>query len=65
MFWQTQTQTSSAQIIPDNLIETQCAWCNEENGEEQGEGSHGICDRHAEEQYSKYQESRAARRRRN
>lgn len=29
-----------------------CAWCNQEAGIPQGEGSHGICVRHAEQQYN-------------
>ena len=34
------------------LTSTSCAWCNHEDGIPQGEGSHGICDRHAEQQYN-------------
>jgi len=36
----------------------QCAWCNEEQGITQGNGSHGICENHAEEQYEQYKASR-------
>jgi hypothetical protein len=31
-----------------------CAWCLEEQGMEAGEGSHGICTRHAEQVYQSY-----------
>jgi hypothetical protein len=31
-----------------------CAWCLEEQGVEAGEGSHGICTRHAEQVYQSY-----------
>lgn len=30
-------------------LTTSCAWCNQEAGIPQGEGSHGICDYHAEQ----------------
>jgi hypothetical protein len=39
----------------------QCAWCNEEQGIPQGEGTHGICTPHAQEQYQRYRASRVAR----
>jgi hypothetical protein len=35
-----------------------CAWCNEEAGRPQGEGSHTICDPHAEQVYLNYQASK-------
>lgn len=38
--------------------ETDCAWCLDEAGEEMGEGSHGICPRHADEQYQQYRTNR-------
>lgn len=38
-----------------------CAWCMIEQGIELGEGSHGICPTHAEEQWNKWQELKASR----
>lgn len=38
--------------------ETQCAWCLSEQGKPMGNGSHGICARHAEEMVQSYQSSR-------
>ena len=32
----------------------ECAWCNREQGREQGNGSHGICGYHREEIYAEY-----------
>lgn len=40
--------------------EDKCAWCMVEEGEELGEGSHGICHRHAEEEYQQYKARRAS-----
>lgn len=39
-------------------IATSCAWCNQEEGKPQGDGSHGICQSHADAEYEKYKESR-------
>ena len=35
-----------------------CAWCLQEAGIDPGEGSHGICSRHAAQMYSSYRASR-------
>jgi len=35
-----------------------CAWCLQEQGMAAGNGSHGICSRHAEEAYAHYKEAR-------
>jgi hypothetical protein len=35
-----------------------CAWCLAERGIAPGNGSHGICPRHAEEQYARYKAAR-------
>lgn len=45
-------------ITPLIYLTPQCAWCNEEQGQPQGDGSHGICKHHAEEQYQQYKASR-------
>lgn len=34
---------------------TECAWCNEEQGRNQGSGSHGICTPHREKLELNYQ----------
>lgn len=36
--------TSTWPLLPGS---TSCAWCNKEAGRPQGNGSHGICKRHA------------------
>jgi hypothetical protein len=41
-------------------IDCECAWCNAEQGREQGDGSHGICGYHREEVYQAYKSSRVA-----
>lgn len=43
-------------------LTTSCAWCNEEAGIPQGDGSHGICDEHAEQVRQQAAESRQRRR---
>lgn len=35
-----------------------CAWCRKEADQEMGNGSHGICKEHAEEEYQAWQASR-------
>ena len=40
--------------------EADCAWCLQEQGLPMGEGSHGICKDHAEEQYQRCREVRKA-----
>jgi len=35
-----------------------CAWCLTEQGRAPGNDSHGICTRHAEEQYARYKAAR-------
>ena len=37
----------------------QCAWCLAQNGQPMGEGSHGICPRHAAQVIEKSRERRA------
>ena len=37
---------------------TDCAWCLHRNGQDLGEGSHGICEPHSEIEYARYQVSR-------
>lgn len=39
----------------------ECAWCNEEQGKEQGNGSHGICSPHATKIRQAQAERKAAR----
>lgn len=39
-------------------IDCGCAWCLQEAGYPLGEGTHGICDYHAEDQYQRYRASR-------
>ena len=48
-------------IIPAFLLVPKCAWCLAEQGQPQGEGTHGICTRHAEQEYLKFRAARAAR----
>jgi hypothetical protein len=52
-----ETETSDPAADPN---ESDCAWCNQENGIDQGEESHGICATHAEQLYAVYQMRRAA-----
>jgi hypothetical protein len=37
---------------------TDCAWCNQHKGIPQGEGSHSVCDPHAELSYIRYKVSK-------
>ena len=37
---------------------TKCAWCMRHQGRDFGSGSHGICEVHAEIQYTRYQVSK-------
>lgn len=37
---------------------TECAWCNEEQGIPQGNGSHGSCERCAHRVYARWQMSK-------
>lgn len=39
----------------------QCAWCLANAGEDMGEGSHGICDEHAERMLADWRAHRAGR----
>lgn len=38
-----------------------CAWCNDEMKIPQGEGSHGICERHDAEMHRQLEQIRAER----
>lgn len=62
----TRHNTQTTQPIPDPIIaitsyESQCAWCNQDAGIDQGNGSHGICDYHSNLQYQQYQAARQSR----
>lgn len=46
-------------IIVVAVLDYQCAWCLSEAGEEPGEGSHGICQRHEDEMLQQSRERRA------
>ena len=39
---------------------TDCAWCLEQSGQALGEGSHGICEAHAEQIYAEHKAKKAA-----
>lgn len=57
-------QTDAAEQSPTMLTNTSpvlCAWCLDEQGIPQGEGSHGICPDHAQTQYQLLQARRARR----
>lgn len=56
-----QAQPTQDAIIAITSYESQCAWCNQEAGIEQGNGSHGICDYHSNLQYEQYQAARQSR----
>lgn len=43
----------------------QCAWCLAEQGIEMGNGSHGICTRHAAEVVRQHRERKSARAKQN
>lgn len=50
MFFQFHTETgtgvTNASLMP--TLPISCAWCLQEAGQEMGNGSHGICEAHAE-----------------
>lgn len=48
-------------IIPAFLLATQCSWCLAEAGQEQGKGSHGICEKHAIIVWERWQEEKRLR----
>lgn len=48
-------------LVMNDEEETSCAWCLTENGEELGNGSHGICVPHAQQVELNYQVSRFSR----
>lgn len=58
---QPNAQAVPTDIIPATIITRQCAWCLAEAGLPFGEGSHGICAEHADNEYQKWQEKRKAR----
>ena len=47
-----EARQKQAQEHPD------CAWCLVEADEDLGEGSHGICEAHAEQKYQAWREQR-------
>ncbi len=56
----------SAEVIGEEVVvedseEESCAWCLEERGILPLDGSHGICARHAEEQYQLCRQVRQVR----
>ena len=57
-------QSDPEPIISASLLEPQCAWCLDEQGIPHGEGSHGICQPHADEQYEIFRQAREERRQR-
>lgn len=61
-FQSSSNQATSDDIIPDSLLEPQCAWCMTERGEDLGEGSHGICREHADEMLRQHHQSLEERR---
>lgn len=68
-FLQSAPQASPAPIIPDSLLDPQCAWCIGEQEQAAGQqpsaesrnGSHGICDGHAAMVWQTWQEEKARR----
>lgn len=42
----------------------ECAWCNEEQGKPQGNGSHGICKSHVKQIEMQYKAIKASRKER-
>ena len=48
-------------VCPPQNMDPQCAWCLSEQGQDMGNGSHGICIPHAEQQYEKYRASKVVR----
>ncbi len=58
---QTTTDTTEVDpIVKITVFSLQCAWCLEEQGIEQGEGSHGICNPHADVLLQAHKARRAA-----
>jgi len=53
--------TQEILVCPPQEMPISCAWCNEEQGKPQGNGSHGICIPHAQQEYEKYRASRVVR----
>jgi hypothetical protein len=53
--------SSQPVLIMTDQDEPDCAWCMDEEGKEHGEGSHGICARHATLVLARYREQKAAR----
>jgi hypothetical protein len=46
--------TLTANSSQVQVLQLPCAWCNDERGIPQGEGSHGICQRHSNYIYAEY-----------
>lgn len=53
-------QSPTTNIIPASLLNPLCAWCLAEANEDPGEGSHGICEEHAQQILDAWRAERAA-----
>lgn len=53
--------TREEEVRPLNVVPVLCAWCLAEQGLPAGEGSHGICKKHANMILLQYRATRVAR----